>query len=261
MDDSIKNILNRLEITPNRSLSQNFSKNSQIAKNIIFEANIKPDETVLEIGPGLGILTDEIIKKTENLIIVEKDSRLIEYLKGRYKDKDVRIIEGDILEIKMPNFDKVVSNLPFNISKPITMNILKRDFKSSILTFQKEYISKIKARKGDVNYSLLSVVVSTFAEVELLFDIPKHEFFPPPKVNATVVKMIPKEPEFEIIDEEKYLVTVTELFNYRRKMIKNALKIAFGIEKEVPLGNKRVGNLTPKEISRLVNYLVEKEYM
>ncbi len=138
--------LKRLAIRPTRSLSQNFLNDIRTAKRIVESAEIYSSDTVLEIGPGLGMLSDGIVEKAGKTILIEKDSALISYLEGRYSDKEsVEIIHGDVLQKNIPEFDKVVSNLPFGISSPVTFKLLKKDFRYGVLTYQKEYAERMLA--------------------------------------------------------------------------------------------------------------------
>ncbi len=255
--------MDKLGITPSKSLGQNFLIDEGLACRIVDAAKISKDETVLEIGPGLGVLTEKLESISGKLILVERDDDLFRYLKGKFSLENVEIIHGDVLNIDLPNFDKVVSNLPFSISSPITFKLLDQDFKTGVLTYQKEYADRMLAEVGEKNYSRLTVMVSTHAEVERLFDIPKDRFYPSPKIDATVVKLTPKEPDFNLKYPDVFSEVVRQLFSYRRKMIRNALNVGFGIEKnkDIPYQDKRVGNLSPVQINEITNYLVKKKIL
>ncbi len=260
MEKSVKNRLRELGIRPTKSLGQNFLEDINIAKKIVKLANIKDSDKILEIGPGLGVLTDFIAERAGKTILIEKDNKLTSYLEGRYSKYDIEIIRGDVLEVEPPDFDKVVSNLPFSISSPITFKLLKCDFKIGILTYQKQFADRMLAEVGEDEYSRLSVMVSVYAEIEKLFNISKECFYPPPKVDATVIRLIPSEPEFVIKNEEIFSKVVRELFNYRRKKIKNALKTGLDVNiDDLPYEDKRVGNISPRQINEIVNYLIEEE--
>lgn len=260
MEKSVKNRLRKLGIRPSKSLGQNFLEDGNVAKKIVQSANITESDKILEIGPGLGILTDFIVERTGKTILIEKDESLIGYLEGRYSNYNVDIIQEDVLEVELPDFNKVVSNLPFSISSPITFKLLRCDFKSGILTYQKQFAERMIAEAEEEEYSRLSVMVSVYAEVKKLFNIPRKSFYPPPKVDATVVRLIPSKPEFTIKNKDIFSKVVKELFNYRRKKIKNALKTGLNVNVEkVPYGDKRVGNILPEQINEIVNHLIEEE--
>ncbi len=262
MHSDLRYKLRKIGITPTKTLGQNFLIDENIADKIVISADISEDEVVLEIGPGLGMLTDRMVNQVGELILVEKDEKIYSHLQEKYKTKkDLTIINDDVLEIDLPYFDKIVSNLPFSISSPITFKVLEQDFELGVLTYQKEYADRLIAQPGEENYSRLSVMTSTFADVEKLFDISKECFYPRPRVNATVVKLIPREPDFELRYPRIFTVVVRELFNYRRKMIRNALKTGFNIKglEDVPYDDRRVGNLTPEQINEITEYLLEND--
>ncbi|MFO7793065.1 MAG: 16S rRNA (adenine(1518)-N(6)/adenine(1519)-N(6))-dimethyltransferase RsmA [Candidatus Saliniplasma sp.] len=264
MDDSLKGRLKKLGLTPSQSMGQNFLIDENIAEKIVLSAEISEEDTVMEIGPGLGMLTDRLVSLSNDLILVEKDRILSNYLEDRYRtNNNVDVISGDVLEIELPTFDKIVSNLPFSISSPLTFKILEHDFKSGILTYQKEYADRLVAEPGEKDYSRLSVMAHTFARVERLFDISKDRFYPRPKVDATVVRLTPRAPDFDIQHPYIFSDVVRQLFNYRRKMIRNALKTGFGIGKikDIPYQEKRVGNLTPEQINEIVEHVVKNDIM
>ncbi|MFO7990804.1 MAG: 16S rRNA (adenine(1518)-N(6)/adenine(1519)-N(6))-dimethyltransferase RsmA [Thermoplasmata archaeon] len=262
MVGSIKNKLIELGIRPSKKMGQNFLSDVNIAEKQVKAADLDENDTVLEIGPGIGTLTEEIVERVGEAILVEKDEVLYGYLEGRYGSDDVEIIQADILDVELsdlPPFNKIVSNIPFNISSPLTFKLLEYDFDCAILMYQKEYAERLVAKMGEENYSRLSVMVSTKAKVQRLFTVPRHCFYPPPNVDAEVVELIPTEPDFDLHYPEAFSAVVRELFNYRRKMIKNALKNGFDIEiKDCPFQKYRVENLSPEEICRIVDYLVEE---
>jgi len=260
MEETVKSRLKRLGIYPSQSLGQNFLKNDTTARRIVEAAGLSSSDIVLEIGPGFGVLTDRIVEKAARLIMVEKDESLIGYLKGRYQDEDIEVIKADVLELDLPPFDKVISNLPFSISSPVTFKLLQEDFDRGVLTYQKEFAQRMVAEPGGEEYSRLSVMVSTLAELEMLFDISRHDFYPPPRVDASVLRMFPSRPDFKMRDERIFSEVVKALFNHRRKKIRNSLDIAYDIrdkKEEIPYGERRVGNLSPREINEVVNYLMD----
>ncbi len=255
----VKEKLLKLGIRPSRSMGQNFLADKRIAKRQVEAAEIGKKDTVLEIGPGLGVLTSEIVKLAGKTIVVEKDPFLAEYLASEFPDK-LEIIQDNVLDIDIPPFDIVISNIPFNISSPLTFKLLDLDFKYGILMYQKEYALRMTARSGEKNYSRLSVMTSIKSRVTKLFHVSRNSFYPPPRVDATVVKIEPREPDFELKYPELFRRVVRELFNYRRKKIKNALDYGFHIDvpPDILFGDKRVEKLSPEEISSLVDHLVDK---
>ncbi|MFO8109844.1 MAG: 16S rRNA (adenine(1518)-N(6)/adenine(1519)-N(6))-dimethyltransferase RsmA [Thermoplasmata archaeon] len=259
MTNGIKGRLKELGLRPSKNLGQHFLVDSGIALRQIEAANISSKDTVLEIGPGLGILTEEIVKRAKKTVVIEKDAAFKGYLEGKFIDFDLEVIHGDALEVDFPEFDRIVSNVPFNISSPLTFKLLEYGFDLGILMYQKEFADRMVASVGEPNYSRLSVMVSSKADANKLFNVHRNRFYPPPRVDAAVIELIPRRPPYEISHENTFQEVVRELFNYRRKTIKNALKCGFGIDvKNMPFKKYRVENLSPKDINRLVNTLVER---
>lgn len=259
----IRGRLEYLDASPLKKLGQHFLKDDNVARRQVEAAGIESDDVVLEIGPGLGVLTEKIVCRAGHTIAIEKDAAMVEYLKDNLADKgDIDIIHGDFLDMDIPDFDKVISNVPFNISSPLTFKLLKEDFELGVLMYQKEYAKRMISSVGDSDYSRLSVMVSVRAEVDLLFDVSRNCFYPPPRVDASVVMLKPTEPSFHIIDHEKYDIVVRELFNYRRKKIKNALEYGLGVKGSgIPFSSSRVEELTPEDISILVEYLIKNDLL
>ncbi len=260
----IKEKLKNLNAAPLKSMGQHFLADENVAERQVESAEIKPNETVLEIGPGLGILTEKIIERAARTVVIEKDNTFVEHLREIYRHEDnLRIIHEDVLDIDIPPFDKIISNIPFNISSPLTFRLMDEHFELGVLMYQKEYARRMVAAVGEKEYSRLSVMISTKAKVKLLFNVSRNCFFPPPAVDASVVMIIPSEPLFELNHPELFSEVVRELFNYRRKKIRNALECGFDIklESDVPFGDKRVEKLTPKDISSMVDHLVREDIL
>ncbi len=259
MVKGIKRRLEALGIKPSKRLGQNFLSNIDIAKRQVQSANITSDDTVLEIGPGLGILTEEIVQRAGKVFLIEKEKVFADYLQEIFARNNLEVIIGDALEVEFPEFDKVVSNIPFKISSPLTFKLLDYDFKIGVLMYQKEFAQRLFSKPSGSDYSRLSVMASTKAEISELFQVSRRNFYPTPRVDASVVKIVPRPPDFDITNLEAFEDVVKELFNYRRKKIRNSLKYAYGIEdsEDIPFTDERVEMLTPKEINMIVDKLVE----
>ncbi len=236
---------------------QNFLINKEIAEREIRYANISKKDTVLEIGPGKGILTDILSKKAKKVIAIEIDKRLIKQLKEKdYKNVD--IINKDVLKLefsKIPKFNKIVSNLPYQISSPITFKILKYNFDIAVLVYQKEFAERMIAKPKSKNYSRLSISVYYRSKCEYLETISKKFFKPRPKVDSAIIRLKPrKNPPFKIKDEETFFSFVGVLFSQRRKKIKTILRDKYNINNvKIPYENNRIEELSPKEIAYLSN--------
>ena len=240
-------------------LGQNFLINNDIAKKEVAYADISKQDTVLEIGPGKGILTQLIAEKAKKVIAIEIDKKLIDNLKDILPD-NVELINDDVLKIDFQNiskFNKVVSNLPYQISSPVTFKLLNHNFDLAILIFQKEFGQRIIANKNSNHYSRLSVMVYYKAISKLLEYISKENFKPIPKVDSCVIQIAPrKNPPFEVLNENMFFEITKKLFNNRRKKIKNILIKFYDISNcTVPFLDNRVEELSPKQIGELSNII------
>jgi 16S rRNA (adenine1518-N6/adenine1519-N6)-dimethyltransferase len=253
-----------------RRKGQYILMDKEVIKRQIDHANLKKNETVLEVGPGFGALTFKLAEKASKVIAIEKDVRLFSYLKSRIPS-NVELINADVLKIELPKFEVVVSNLPYQISSPITFKLLNHKFSRAILMYQKEFAQRILAKCGENGYSRLSVNVYYKAKCRLLESVPREAFYPIPKVDSSIIEIIPREAPFPIENEELFLRVVETLFGQRRKKIKNSLTklIAYELEKsgiysklklneiiqDLPFTDCRVEKLSPEKIAKLVNSL------
>ncbi len=224
---SIRSELNKYGVRPKKSLGQSFLIDSRIAQRIVDAAEITHDESVLEIGGGLGILTELLVTKAKRVYVVEIDRNLALALTERLGDADeLSIIHGDVLKIDLPDVSKVVSNLPFSISSPITFRILRElKPKVSILTYQKEFAQRLIAEPGSKEYSRLTITVNYLAEVEPLFEVPSDSFYPKPAVDSLVVRMIPREIGPKAKDNRVFYWMIRGLYSYPNKQLRRALRI------------------------------------
>lgn len=212
-------------IRPKRRLGQNFCIDSSLLERLVNYSNIDKDDTVLEIGAGLGFLTSLLATKAKEVLAVEADPSLIPILEERFsKQSNVRVIRGDILNLPHFNFQKIVANPPYNISSRLLATILRWDFKSVVLTLQIEFGEKLVAQAGEDNYGLLSILAQYKNRIELLDHVSRSAFYPPPKVESAVVRISPQPPSFQLSDNEVFEKLVKSLFTQRRKKVRNALQ-------------------------------------
>jgi len=233
-------------------LSQHFLVDEKVAERQIEYANLCEDDIVLEIGAGNGILTKKIARIAK-VIAIEIDRKFIERLK---KIRNVEVIHDDALKVDFNKleFNKVISNIPYHISSPLTFKLLEKNFDLGILMYQKEFAERMVAKPGSKEYSRLSVMVYYRADCEILEYVPKEAFCPKPKVDSCIVKIVPIGKRFDV-DEVLFERVTRALFSHRRKKIKNALVMEEIIEKEemdkLPFMDKRVEQLSPEEIAEL----------
>ena len=221
-----KNILNQHGITLNKNLGQNYLIDENKRNQIVNFGEIDEDDIILEIGPGIGTLTIELAKKAKKVIAIEQDENICKILTTRLKDEkidNVELINDDALKTDFPEFNKIISNLPYQISSPITFKFLDYDFDLAILMYQKEFADRMNGEVGSKNYSRLSAMLYFKCNVETLTNVSSESFIPKPKIDSTVVKLTPKENKIEDIDFETYSNFTKALFQHRNKKIRNAL--------------------------------------
>jgi 16S rRNA (adenine1518-N6/adenine1519-N6)-dimethyltransferase len=189
--------------------------------------------TVLEIGPGNGVLTRALLDRGATVHAVELDGELCEDLSGQFSPEiaegRLTILHGDATRCGLPPFELVVSNLPYSVSSKITFRLLGTGFEAAVLMYQAEFAKRMVAPVGTKECGRLSVMVQTYAAVRHCFDLPPTCFSPQPQVHSTVVEIIPRPPVFPISDRRRYADVVRALFSHRRKTVKNGLKGSSGM--------------------------------
>jgi 16S rRNA (adenine1518-N6/adenine1519-N6)-dimethyltransferase len=232
-----KEIIHQYNIKPRKKLGQSFLLDKNIIQRIAVVADISKDDVVLEIGSGIGVLTEEIAAKTRRLIAVEIDEKLTELLKDKLARYDnVEIHNTDILKFDFDSLSekyktkiKVIGNVPYNISSPLIFYLLTyrnviRDF---TLMLQKEVVERLVAEPDNKSYGVPSVILQMFAEVEKVLDVPATCFYPRPKIESAVIKGAFREDHLvSLADEEFFIKLVKAAFAQRRKTLLNNLKRA-----------------------------------
>ena len=244
-----------------KKLGQHFLIDKQVAEREITYADINKDDVVLEIGPGKGIITHLLAKKAKKVIAVEIDALFVEELEKKIPS-NVVVIHADVLKIDfntLPMFNKIVSNLPFQISSPVTFKLLEYPFSKAVLIYQKDFADRMIAHSGTKDYSRLSVGVYYKTHCRVLETGLRNCFSPVPKVDSSIIEMIPRtKPPFNIIDESFFFDIVKQLFVHRRKKIKNSLEKRYNDLDGIPYLNKRVEELSPEQIGELSNLLIKR---
>ena len=233
---------------PNKNLSQNFLNDNNLAERLAKYAGIFSSEIVLEIGPGYGIITRALAARAKKVIAVEKDKLLCERLEEK-KIPNVEIINLDILDFDFSTCDKVVANIPFKISSAILEKIFQSK-KPAVLILQKEFAERLITKAGEKNYSKLSVAANYFCDCKIMEKVSAKKFKPIPRVDAAVVRILPKEPLFE--SNENFWKIVDALFRHKKKIVRAALrdeKIKIELPKE--LAEKRVFNCDLDDLRKI----------
>ena len=250
-----------------KSLGQHFLHDSTIAQRIVDALQIQSiSPHVLEIGPGMGVLTQILIKRNEiDLKVVEIDRESVAYLKKNYSALQGRIIEGDFLKIELNEIFNgsfsIIGNFPYNISSQIFFKVLEvRDsIQQVVCMLQKEVADRIAAPPGSKTYGILSVLLQAFYDVDHLFKVMPGSFRPPPKVISAVIRLKRNSVRKLACDEKLFVQVVKQAFNTRRKTLRNALK-NLNLAAEIvalPLMDKRAEQLSVKDFEDLT-LLIEK---
>jgi len=229
-------LMRKYGITANKSLGQNFLINEEIITNTIKNAEIGKDDLVIEIGPGLGTLTNEIAKEAGKVICVELDKRMVKILEERFVLFDnVKIINDDILKVDLNKMieenkigkTKIVANLPYYITTPIIMKLLegKANFDSITVMVQKEVADRLCAKTGTREAGAITYAVEYYSKATKLFTVPNTSFIPEPNVESAVINLeVLKERNSKVQDEEKLFKIIKYAFMQRRKTLINALQ-------------------------------------
>jgi 16S rRNA (adenine1518-N6/adenine1519-N6)-dimethyltransferase len=265
-----KHLLRLYGFSPKKRLGQNFTVNSEILQRLVSHASLTKDDVVLEVGAGFGFLTPLLSGACKKVIAVEVDPTLVNFLRKQLHSlQNVELIEGDILNVSLPLFNKVVSAPPYSISSPLLFRLLENKFDSAVLILQKEFAERLAASVGSKDYGRLTVTIYYRADVELLGFVPRTMFYPPPDVDSMMVRLKPRAAPFHVDNEETFFELVRTLFTQRNKKVRNGLipflrKRELSKEDAVELADsmvysaKRVRELAPEDFGILTNMLLRK---
>jgi 16S rRNA (adenine1518-N6/adenine1519-N6)-dimethyltransferase len=245
-------------IIPKKSKGQNFLIDDRVADRHIGYANIDRKDKVLEVGPGLGILTRRLADISDDLTCIELDDILAEYISGEFGDR-LKLIHGDAVKVPFPEFDVFVSNLPYSVSTPIIFKLLEHKFRTAVVMVQKEFADRMVADVGSPDYSRLTVNLFYRADCEIMETVPASRFNPRPKVDSALVKITPRKAPFDVLDEKVFFKVTEVAFNHRRKKIGTSLKAAGLVRPgyDVPYLDDRIENLRPAEIGEIADAIVK----
>ena len=233
-------ICKRFDIKMSKKLGQNFLIKRGIVDEIVHAAELTAGEPVLEVGPGIGTLTQGLAQSGADVTAIELDRRLLEVLDTTLASYDnVRIIHGDVLKLDLPTIMnqkpfKVVANLPYYITTPIIMSLLesKLPIERLVVMVQKEVALRMVAKPGTKDYGALSVAVQYYTEPDIVLDVPPKSFLPAPAVTSSVIRCVLRDkPPVDVIDEKLFFRVVKAGFAQRRKTFANTMRTT-GLSKE-----------------------------
>ncbi len=235
-----------------KNLGQHFLKDKNIASKIVESLQSSQTGKVLEVGPGMGVLTQFLLEKSYQTYVVEIDSESVEYLKDNFSQLQDRIIPGDFLKLNLQDYFSgpfsVIGNFPYNISSQIFFKVLenREQIPEVVGMVQKEVAERIAAPPGSKTYGILSVLLQAFYHIEYLFTVSEHVFIPPPKVKSAVVRLKRNDRENLDCDEKLFSRVVKMAFNQRRKTMRNSLKMLITHEN---LKNSELMGKRPEQLS------------
>ncbi|NDV58349.1 16S rRNA (adenine(1518)-N(6)/adenine(1519)-N(6))-dimethyltransferase RsmA [Bacteroides sp. 519] len=251
------------KVKPKKFLGQHFLKDLKIAQNIADTVDAVPDIPILEVGPGMGVLTQFLLPKKRLLKVVELDYESVDYLRREYPELEDHIIQDDFLKMHLNRtFDGqpfvLTGNYPYNISSQIFFKML--DYKNLIPCctgmIQKEVAERIAAKPGSKTYGILSILIQAWYNVEYLFTVEPGVFNPPPKVKSAVIRMTRNDVTTLGCDEALFKRVVKTTFNQRRKTLRNSIKPILGKDSSLlqdELFNKRPEQLSVEQFIELTN--------
>lgn len=241
-------------VRPKKFLGQHFLKDLQVAQDIADTVDTCPDTPILEVGPGMGVLTQFLIPKGRPLKVVELDFESVAYLKENFVQLGDNIIEQDFLKMDLNSlFDGkpfvLTGNYPYNISSQIFFKMLEYKDLIPCCTgmIQKEVAERIAAKPGNKTYGILSVLIQAWYRVEYLFTVHEHVFNPPPKVKSAVIRMTRNETQDLGCNEKLFKQIVKTTFNQRRKTLRNSISPI--LDKNSPLSADPLFNKRPEQLS------------
>lgn len=254
-------------VKPKKVLGQHFLKDLGIAQAIADTVDAQPGIPVLEVGPGMGVLTQFLLKKEREVKVVEIDYESVEYLRKEFPQMENSIVEDDFLKMHLDNVFGgrqfvLTGNYPYNISSQIFFKML--DYKDYIPCctgmIQKEVAERIASKPGKKAYGIISVLLQAWYDIEYLFTVDEHVFNPPPKVKSAVIRMKHNSVTELGCDEELFKKVVKATFNQRRKTIRNSIKAVLGkqdYDTSAEIFDKRPEQLSVSDFIMLTN-MVEK---
>ncbi len=263
-----KDLVRKAGIRPDSSRDQHFLVDDDLLDRIVGYADSvsNPDDHCLEIGGGAGVLTSRLAERYEKVTAVELDPDLADFLRHEFNsvEAEVEVIEGDVLEVDLPEFDVCVSNLPYSASSPILFRLLPLG-KPLVVTVQREFAERVVAQAGEDDYSRLSVTARHYAQPVIEETVAPSSFDPQPEVESAVLRLEPRDPDYDLeVDDDVFLDFLRGVFTQRRKTLRNCIRNTThitGIEDPEEAVSclsddtlrKRPGKITPEEYAEIVN--------
>src|SRR5437667_3911911 len=264
VDGDPREVLADLGVRPRRRMGQHFLIDARVSARQVAHARIRPSDVVLEIGPGLGVLTRLLAERAKRVVAIEADRRFAEYLRRTLPD--VEVIPGDALKVDWPPFDVMASNLPYQISSPLTFRLLEHAFDRAILMYQWEFARRMRAKPVTAEYCRRTVGVYRRAACEILERVPRNAFHPQPKVDSAIVSLVPRPAPFPVSDPGRFDALGDAVVAQRRTQAETGVRLGWqlfapsrealeAVLPHIPDRTRRVGELSPEDIARIADAL------
>lgn len=248
------------QVRAKKSLGQHFLNDLNIAGKIADSLSREKLAAIIEIGPGMGVLTQFLLNDSIPFNAIEIDNESVEFLRKKYPDKDF-VIGGDFLKMDLSQFKSplgIIGNFPYNISSQIFFKVLdhKDHVQEVVCMIQKEVAERIAANHGNKTYGILSVLLQAYYNIEYLFTVHEHSFNPAPKVKSAVIRLYRNNRASLPCNEKLFLRVVKQSFNQRRKTLRNSLKnICLNLDRSAEIFNKRPEQLNVEEFISLTQLI------
>lgn len=254
------------EVKAKKFLGQHFLKDLNIAKQIADTLDGFADVPIIEVGPGMGVLTQYLLEKGRDLTVIEIDRESVPYLNGHFPALRGHIVEGDFLQLKptdiYPDQFCIIGNYPYNISSQIFFKVLeyRKHIPCCSGMLQKEVAERIASKPGKKAYGILSVLLQAWYDIEYLFTVSETVFDPPPRVKSAVIRLVRNNRESLGCDERLFKTVIKTSFNQRRKTLRNSMKPMLGKDNAIyadPIFDKRPEQLSVEEFVYLTQITVD----
>jgi len=263
----VRRELRELGIPPLKRFGQHFLLSRDVRDRLIDEAELSQEDTVVEVGAGLGFVTAALASRAGTVVAVEKDRTLAKHLESRFSTKsNVRIIQGDALTVPIPTNAKIVSSPPYNISSKLILRILSSKFRLASLLLQEDFVNRLTAVSGSRDYGRLTVMLQNHARAECVAKVPRSAFYPEPRVDSAIARIRPTTQAPACKDGRVFEDLVRALFTQRRRrshgVLARYLQVNYRDQKDeilsrADLKDKRVYELTPVDFVRLSNLIAD----
>jgi 16S rRNA (adenine1518-N6/adenine1519-N6)-dimethyltransferase len=263
----VRRELDSIGIPPLKRFGQHFLIDNWVRERLVELAELTTNDTVLEVGPGLGFLTAALIGRAGRTIAIEKDRTLAAYLTEKFsKQQNVTVVQADALTAQIPEGSKIVSSPPYNISSKLILLIMNSRFRLAALLMQEEFVRRLTASAGSRDYGRISVMLQSRATAKLDMKVPREAFYPKPRVDSALVTIRPSLEKLQAKDQPLFIDMVRTLFTQRRRKLRGVLArylkaryptLSDRVIQQIPIIDKRIYELSPNELVVLSNQIAE----